>query len=202
MVTSMQTAQAHPQNINVQFPMGEEELSAAFARDDLVRLPGLFPTPLLEILRKHERRAEYTHIDTLLNGTHMRESYTPVPYFLHLMLNEPAFLDRIGRILRHPEVRRFRCRLYRVDPGDSHCDWHCDSTKGLGRMAGLTVNLGKAFEGGELRLRRRGQEPHAMVHNIGEGDAVLFKIDPTFQHKVEGVRGSVPKLSLAGWFSP
>jgi hypothetical protein len=50
-----------------------------------------------------------------------------------------------------------------------------------------------------MRYRRTKEILHE-VHNNGLGDALLFRVSPELEHRVQGVEGDVPKTALAGWF--
>jgi hypothetical protein len=65
-----------------------------------------------------------------------------------------------------------------------------------------SVNLSASlFDGGELQIREAGSERMIRrLRNTGAGDAVIFRIDPSLQHQVLPLAGTVPRDALAGWF--
>ena len=38
------------------------------------------------------------------------------------------------------------------------------------------------------------------IRNVGFGDALLFRISKDLVHRIQGVKGEVPKTAFAGWF--
>jgi predicted 2-oxoglutarate/Fe(II)-dependent dioxygenase YbiX len=63
------------------------------------------------------------------------------------------------------------------------------------------VNLATSnYDGGMLEIRdRKTRRSIAQIPNTGTGDAVLFKLDPSLEHRVTRVTGGV-KTAFAGWF--
>jgi hypothetical protein len=93
--------------------------------------------------------------------------------------------------------------VYRMLPGPQHADsWHDDLKEG--RMLAMSINLGdEGYVGGLLEIRDRASK-HTLyrARNTGPGDALIFRLDPTLEHRVTGVEGNVPKTAYAGWFMP
>ena len=57
------------------------------------------------------------------------------------------------------------------------------------------------YTGGVFQLRRRGcAEILTETPNTGPGDAILFRIDDQFEHRITDVEGTVAKTAFAGWF--
>jgi hypothetical protein len=86
-------------------------------------------------------------------------------------------------------------------PGAGHAsDWHSDVSGG--RMITMSVNLSTApFEGGDLQIREAATERMVrQLRNTGGGDAVIFRIDPSLQHQVLPLSGTISRDALAGWF--
>jgi predicted 2-oxoglutarate/Fe(II)-dependent dioxygenase YbiX len=65
----------------------------------------------------------------------------------------------------------------------------------------MSINLeAQPYEGGALMIRERESERVIeQIENTGAGDAVLFRIDPAFQHRATAVTRGV-KTAFAGWF--
>jgi hypothetical protein len=117
------------------------------------------------------------------------------------LTNDPPVFDVVREITSCEAIGSYRFRVYRMDPAAGHTDtWHGDDDGN--RLLTLSINLGAApFEGGSLELRRRGTDAILhRAHNTGAGDAILFRIAPDLEHRVEEVRGSVSKYAIAGWF--
>ena len=86
-------------------------------------------------------------------------------------------------------------------PGAGHYDsWHTDASQA--RMVAMSVNLGTdPYRGGRLQIRDA--DTRRILHevaNVGDGDAVLFRISRQLAHRVTPVEGTVAKTALAGWF--
>src|SRR5207253_326319 len=95
----------------------------------------------------------------------------------------------------------FEGRVYRLSPGTGHYDsWHNDV--GEDRLVAMSINLGRTpFQGGLLQIRRA--DSPALVREVANptpGDAVIFRIDPAYCHRVGPVTGSVARTACAGWF--
>jgi hypothetical protein len=120
---------------------------------------------------------------------------------IHALLQDANLFAAVRAITGCEAIGMYAFRLYRMDADAGHTDsWHGDNDGN--RMATLSVNVGsEPFEGGGLQIREQatGRLVHR-VHNIGPGDAILFRIDPALEHCVEEVRGPVSKYAIAGWF--
>lgn len=89
--------------------------------------------------------------------------------------------------------------------GAHHSDWHSDVTRAeheLGRAVAMVVNLSsQPFEGGNLLIREANRERVlARVAYREPGDAVLFRVTPRHEHRVDDVVGGGPRTVLTGWF--
>jgi hypothetical protein len=125
----------------------------------------------------------------------------PVTGVLEFLMNDPDLFHVIAEITGCGPIGCFRGRVYRLAPSAGHYDsWHDDL--GESRLIACSINLGREpFEGGELQIRRaRSTEILSEVHNPRAGDAVVFKVDPAFEHRVASVRGTMPRTAYAGWF--
>jgi len=119
---------------------------------------------------------------------------------LHLLMNDDALLRVIGEITGIA-TGYFFGRVYRRVPGKGHHDnWHddCDHQ----RLIGVTVNLSRqAYGGGAVLMRRRGStDVFSQMRPAQPGDALLFRIHRSLQHRVEDVTGDAPRTVLTGWF--
>jgi hypothetical protein len=125
----------------------------------------------------------------------------PVSGALELMMNDPRLTAIVSEITAVGPIGCFEGRVYRLAPHPDHYDsWHGDV--GQDRLLACSVNLGREpFVGGELQIRRTGSPDTSVdVHNVTPGDAVIFRIDPGYEHRVAGVRGTVARTAYAGWF--
>lgn len=183
----------------------EEEvarLRAHFEERHHLLLPGFLDPALLGMLRGKLAATEFARIDREV-GSELRP-LDAAPYFaLELLLNSRPVLELIPRLTGCPRPACFTGRIYRRAPGESHVShWHTDINED-GRMVTLSVNLSEeVYRGGTTLIREAGTKRVVCeLPNTGFGDAILFPIDPRFEHRVLDVEGVVPKTALAGWFN-
>lgn len=183
----------------------DEELSrlrAHFEERHYLSLPGFLDPSLLDTLRAKLAATDFVRIDREV-GSELRPLDT-APYFaLELLLNSRAVLELIPRLTGCPPVACFTGRIYRRAPGESHVShWHTDLTDD-GRMVTLSINLSEQVYGGGTTLVREAATKRVVCElpNTGFGDAILFPIDPRFEHRVLDVEGDAPKTAFAGWFN-
>lgn len=183
----------------------EEELTrlrAHFEERHHLALPGFLDPPLLDTLRGKLAASDFVRIDRGV-GSELRPLDT-APYFaLELLLNSRAVLELIPRLTGCPRPACFTGRIYRRAPGQSHVSrWHTDINED-GRMVTLSINLSDAVYRGGTTLVREAATGRVVCElpNTGFGDAILFPIDPRFEHRVLDVEGDAPKTALAGWFN-
>ena len=129
----------------------------------------------------------------------------PASVMLFLLLNQPRLFAALGELAGvggDKALRYFNGRCYMMRPVAEHFHvWHNDCR--YGRQLGLSINLSpEPFAGGEFQLRDTGAggSPHTIVPGRF-GDAVLFRIAPSLHHRVRRVKGTVPKIAFAGWFT-
>jgi hypothetical protein len=69
-------------------------------------------------------------------------------------------------------------------------------------MVALSINLGKEpYLGGVLELRqKKSGRIVQQVSNTGFGDAILFQLDDSLEHRRTAVLGKTAKTAFAGWF--
>ena len=183
---------------------GEElaRLRAQYEERHHLSLPGFLDPVLLDTLRRKLAATEFVRIDRDV-GSELRP-LDMTPYFaLELLLNSRAVLELIRRLTNCPPVACFTGRIYRRAPGQSHVsNWHTDLNED-GRMVTLSLNLSdEVYRGGTTLVREAAtRRVVCELPNTGFGDAILFPIDPRFEHRVLDVEGDVPKTALAGWFN-
>jgi hypothetical protein len=83
----------------------------------------------------------------------------------------------------------------------AHLSWHDD--KADDRLVGISINLSReAYRGGRFQLRdRRSQRTLTDIDNTGLGDAVLFRIAATLEHRLTELAGTAARTAAAGWFT-
>jgi predicted 2-oxoglutarate/Fe(II)-dependent dioxygenase YbiX len=123
-----------------------------------------------------------------------------VSEMLVLLCNDPALLRAIEAITGCTPVTRFNGSIYRMLPVSEHRQqWHDDLIDG--RVLTLSINIGSSsYDGGLLEIRDRATRATiAQVPNTTPGDAVLFELDRSLEHRVTPVTNGV-KTAFAGWF--
>jgi hypothetical protein len=172
-----------------------------FTRQGYLRLGAVIDPDFLRIVADALDRSEfYTRIHEGI-GSELCASPSPLTGALELAFNDPVLFGLIDELTSCGAIGCFEGRVYRMVPGEAHYDsWHSDV--GENRLLALSVNLGRErAEGGLLQIRRAdAPEVVAEVENPTPGDAVLFRIDPAFRHRVGPVLGTRPRTAYAGWF--
>jgi len=180
---------------------GLASLQREFSERHCLRLPGLLSPALLTQLLSRLERAQFDEAEYDGVGRDLCMTDNTVLRALHFVVNDPVWLRTVESITGSGPLGCYLGRVYRMLPGSGHAeDWH-DDISGT-RRVGMSLNLSSApFDGGEFELRYYGEEAVRLkVHNIGPGDAILFPITNTLQHRVLPVTGSAPKTAFAGWF--
>jgi len=172
-----------------------------FRRNHVAALPGLIAPPLLEaIVDKFDAGVFETkaHGDAALELCLSPDESVGL---LHFLVNEPAVYELIEFIGDTSPIRSFFGRVYRHLPERGHYqDWHGDVEPD--RRIGMSINLGREpYEGGVFEIRvRDSQRAPAGIHNVGFGDAIVFRLRDDLEHRVTALEGRVPKTAFAGWF--
>ena len=176
-------------------------LRHAFERGHAVRLRSLLePSLLAWIQQQIERGTFYYRAHGEAAAELCLEEETSVG-LLHFLVNDPAVFGLIEAIGDCAPVRAFAGRIYRHVPRGGHYHhWHGDVTED--RLVGMSVNLSPAaYDGGVFEIRHRDAEQTlTSLTNVGPGDAILFRIAPTLEHRLTEVQGTVAKTAFAGWF--
>ena len=176
---------------------------ARFAAQHWVRLPRLFDDSLLarfEASIAGAQFAETAHASIAASSRDLRVIGTVASELLVLLCNDPIVLHAVEDITGCEPLTRFNGSIYRMLPDSGHQQtWHDDLIDG--RRVTLSVNVGpRSYRGGVLEIRERAtRRPIARVPNPSRGDGVLFKLDPTLEHRVTSVTSGV-KTAFAGWF--
>ena len=148
----------------------------------------------------------YTREDTDKKGEVFARELTMragplLPMFL-LLLNQPRLFEAIAEFTGSEEaIQRFNGRCFKLLPGGGHFDsWHTDAVRE--RLYGLTINLSsKPFSGGGFQVRSgRTKEVFQTVAASRFGDACLFRIHKSLEHRALPVEGTAPRCVYGGWF--
>jgi hypothetical protein len=177
-------------------------LRQQFSDRHCVRLPALIEPSLLERIHVEVGRAAFRE---LAHGEIATELAMVQPSacvgLLHFLVNDSRMYRLIEDVSQCRPIRRFFGRIYRRLPNGSHHDsWHSDVHDE--RQIGMSVNLSTdIYEGGVFEIRDAdSQTTLDSIANTGFGDAILFRISPSLEHRVTDIRGAFPKTAFAGWF--
>jgi hypothetical protein len=176
-------------------------VKAEFDRRHCIVLRQLVAPDLLEAIHDKIGAASFFDKTNINIGDESRMTSDPIAAALEFLTNDPALFEFVRAVTGIGEIGCFRGRVYRLLPNTGQqSDWHSDLAHG--RMATMSINLtARAYAGGLLQFRKVDtQEIVTGIHNTGLGDATLFKIDPSLQHRVTPTTGTVPRTAYAGWF--
>jgi len=182
-----------------------EGLQKDFAEHQCILLPRLIDTDIMQFIYVQMGNARFLPREYKGIGL---ETYLPSDASvstLHFIMNSPEFLRLVERVTSCGPIGLFWGRIYRMEPTEGHyTSWHDDVIEGDPRLLALSLNLSpEAFAGGELELRdEKSKQLFCRIANTGFGDAIIFRIAATLEHRVEPVRGTIPKTAYAGWFRP
>jgi hypothetical protein len=176
-------------------------LRAEFDRRHCIVLPQLIEPRLLSLLHTRLETATFVEKTNRKVGDELRLQSGAVTAALEFLTNDSRLFALIQQMTGCSPIGCFRARVYRhvADQGHSS-DWHEDLVEG--RMLTMSLNLGAtAYDGGRLQIRDvNTHQVYADVANTGPGDALIFRIDRSLQHRVTPTIGDVPRTAYAGWF--
>jgi len=177
-----------------------EQLRADFEARHYFRIPNFLAPELLDFVQSEIDRGEfYGRVHQNIGNDLCLRGNAAFGALLFLFNDETLF--RIVReITGCPQIGCFDGRIYRVIPGEGHSDsWHDDRIDQ--RLVGMTVNLSKQeYAGGILQLRDVASGKIEEVSNAGSGDAVIFRLSDTLEHRITALEGKAQKTAFAGWF--
>ena len=182
----------------------EEDLArkqAEFDQKHCVIFPKLLAPDLLQSVLQGIDQAEFNlteNVNMIAKDIHIGQEY-PTNYLLNFLMNNETLFNTVQRVTRCSQFGMYQGRIYRMMPTHDHYDtWHDDLV--FNRMAAMSINLSpEPYSGGTVQFRESGQIINE-VHNIGLGDAMIFRIAPYLKHRVTPVTGTVPRTAFAGWF--
>ena len=174
-----------------------------FGAHHWVKVPGFLAPPVLADVQRVIQAARF--IETIHAGVSppsvdvcMEPNATSA--LLELLCNDSALFSAIEAITACGPLTRFSGFVYRLTPAAGHHhNWHNDLV--ANRRVAMSVNLEPIpYTGGVLQIRlRESEEIIEEVENVGPGDAILFRIDGSLQHRATAVTSGV-KTAFAGWF--
>lgn len=178
-----------------------DEARARYREQHALLLDGLVEPGLLQGIQRALASSALVHRLNAGIGTELRLPPGPLSGAIEFLVNDPVLFETIEAITECPPIGCYRGRVYQMAPGAGHeTGWHSDVSGG--RMVTMSINLsGDTFEGGALQIRE--VETGRLLfekRNTGPGDAVIFQIDPRFEHRVLPLEGTVARSAYAGWF--
>jgi hypothetical protein len=183
-----------------------EKLSGEFDRQRYVKLPALITSGLLQTIQVRIEHAVFEPLTHGKIGTELCLTEDLCVDLLHFLTNTPDFYEFVEHVSGCRPIHSFLGRIYRMIPGAGHFDsWHDDlGEPGRPRLLAMSINLSReVYSGGELQIRERTSEKVVSeIANTGLGDAIVFRIDKSLEHRLTDVRGTAPKTAFAGWFEP
>jgi len=179
------------------------QLRIQFEQQHYFRLPQLIEPALLDVVQKQIDGGEfYERVHACIGSNKelcLRENAASGA--LLFLINDEKLFEIIQQLTECETIRCFDGRIYRANPGHGHYDsWHNDI--GDDRLVGLSINLGREeYSGGVLQLRGSdSEETVSEIANVRAGDAVVFRLARSLQHRISEVTGSTSKTAFAGWF--
>lgn len=176
-------------------------LREEFQRRHSVRLKRLFDEALLTEVRNELDQGEFEERRHGTGHAELCMDRGRAPALLFFLANDLALFELVRGITGCERIGSFRGRVYRMLPGSKHeGTWHHDNVEG--RIVAMSINLSESpYSGGVLEIRdSRSKRVTRRLANTGPGDAVLFRIASTLEHRLTKVEGDVPKTAYAGWF--
>jgi hypothetical protein len=175
-------------------------LQRVFAERHCAKLTGFLDRSVLDEVHEQIDRGRFREFAHGSVAAEVRLDEGVATGLLHFLANDPRLFRLVERVSGCTGIRSFAGRVYRRFPGRHHVDWH-DDRDGR-RLVGMSINLSAdAYEGGILEIRDAvTHQPLAALPNVGCGDAILFRIAATIEHRVSEMRGTSPKTAFAGWF--
>ena len=182
----------------------QEHARAAFANSHCMLIPGFLAPDLVEWFQRRIADAPFeTRVHDLVTppSVDLAMASHPIASRLHFLVNDSRLFTLIERVTGCDSIGCFRGTVYKMAPGDGHCDsWHHDVDGN--RMLTLSVNLSeRCYCGGLLQIMDwERQQLVCEVANVGPGDALVFPLSMRWRHRVTQVTGDAAKVAFAGWF--
>ena len=173
-----------------------------FARRHCVVLEDFVASSLLERVPGWLATSQYVHwADPTGTSELVMRGDQPLAGAFDILLNQPRLFEAIAEFAGiEEEMGCFEGRCYKRRPIDYFEYWHDDAR--ASRKLGLSISLSpKPVQGGVFSIRSAGtREVLRRVPPRPLGDAHLFRIGGSLEHRVSPVRGTEPKYAFSGWF--
>lgn len=176
-----------------------------FAQRHCVVLEGFIDEALLPRLARLAETGQYEARENGPEGTVLARELAmppdqPLARAFDVLLNQRRLFEAIAELTgTAEEILGVHGRCHQRLPERNHFSrWHSD--RGLGRLCGLSISLSTLPEtGGVFQIRhRKTKEMLQTIPRLKAGDARLFRIHRTLEHRVSSV--TEPYRGYAGWF--
>lgn len=185
------------------------DLQQAFIEKRCITIPRLIEEKLLEKILLGIAKGEFfeNNHDQHNNGLHTLEdtlkSKNIAAHLIHFILNNKELFKIIQQITGCREIKGFKGRIYKLEPGGEHkLDWHEDTFEPE-RVLAISINLGSLpYEGGVFQIKYKNSDVILKEVPCGNlGDAHIFDISDNLLHRVTATTGKIPRVAAAGWFT-
>lgn len=185
------------------------ELQQEFKEKRCIVIPQLVEEKLLENILQGIAKGEFfeNNHDQIKNGLYTLEdtlkSKNIATHLIHFIINNKEFFKLIQEITGCREIKGFKGRIYKLEPGGQHkLDWHEDTFDPV-RVLAISINLGaNPYEGGVFQIKRKNSDEVLREVPCGNlGDAHIFDISNNLLHRVTATTGKHPRVAAAGWFT-
>lgn len=185
------------------------DLQQAFIEKRCIIIPRLIEEKLLEKILHGIAKGEFfeNNHDQQKNGLHTLEdtlkSKNIAAHLIHFILNNKELFKIIEQITGCREIKGFKGRIYKLEPGGEHkLDWHEDTFDPV-RVLAISINLGSLpYEGGVFQIKYKNSDVILKEVPCGNlGDAHIFDISDNLLHRVTATTGKIPRVAAAGWFT-
>lgn len=185
------------------------ELQQEFTEKRSIVIPRLVEEKLLENILHGIANGEFfeNNHDQLKNGLYTLEdtlkSKNIATHLIHFIVNNKELFRVIQQITGCSEIKGFKGRIYKLEPGGEHkLDWHEDTFDPT-RVLAISINLSATpYEGGVFQIKRKNSDEILREVPCGNlGDAHIFDISNNLLHRVTATTGKHPRVAAAGWFT-
>lgn len=187
-----------------------QQLAKGFADNHFVHLAGLIEPSLRQSIAEMISQASFTQRLTPGIGCVETCDDQRIENGFFALFNQPEVRHTISQIVGQP-IDLWGGNTVRRVPGKNHfSNWHNDKSppveladgRRYQRVVPMSLNMSEGdFSGGNLEMRSMPEQTLvADVANPIAGDALLFEINETLQHRVADVTAGCPRIVHVGWF--
>jgi hypothetical protein len=176
-------------------------LRAQFASHGGIRLPGLLAPGVIGYVNQRCGPAAFMPRDLGPLGIQLRCIDATLETAVMLAMNRAPLLELLEGVTARSPIRSIGGHIARLAPdSNQQLTWHDDGNED-DRVLGLSVHLSnEAYRGGLFQLRtKHDRETCWEMANTGCGDAIVFTVNPAFEHRVTPVTGVAARTVFAGW---